>query len=442
MATRRSSRSKSHSRRGSIRFAAAALLLALAALGAAGGGADRRRPARSCSPSTPPAASIGPVRVAEARYVAAFRHARGGQRDPLGTERGDRGHHAAMDRTHVAVPVVDWRASATRNGRNHSPAIERTPRQLFGGGTSISGAIDYSMTLFREPVPRRAARDRRLRRRLQQPRPAGHALARDEAVAAGARHQRPADPGARARPRPLYQDNVIGGPGAFVVAARLRDLRRGDPQEADHRDRRQRPGRAQTRSSPRRAPCAALNLPPRRCCRRSWPERRRAMVQASTRRPLTGPLHVHGNGRRPQGLRARARPLHPHRSVLAPAITSGTGKTPRVWLHRCRAAASSRRVDGKSATASRHTTSLRLARALRRRARADPRRGAVPAGSDHETLLAGAPPFPAAWRRCCPVEADRHRDRAAPGCSCWSSAKRLARDARQRLADLAAAPRR
>ena len=38
-----------------------------------------------------------------------------------------------------------------------------------------------------------------------------------------------------------YQDNVIGGPGAFVVAAgRLRDLRRGDPEEADHRDRERR----------------------------------------------------------------------------------------------------------------------------------------------------------------------------------------------------------
>ena len=37
-------------------------------------------------------------------------------------------------------------------------AIERAPRQLFGGGTSISGAIDYATTLFpRSPfrAPRR-----------------------------------------------------------------------------------------------------------------------------------------------------------------------------------------------------------------------------------------------------------------------------------------------
>ena len=27
-------------------------------------------------------------------------------------------------------------------------AIEAAPRQLFGGGTSISGAIDHAMTLF------------------------------------------------------------------------------------------------------------------------------------------------------------------------------------------------------------------------------------------------------------------------------------------------------
>ena len=63
-------------------------------------------------------------------------------------------------------------------------------------------------------------------------------LARDEAVAAGI--------GINGLPilalEPdldrYYYDNVIGGPGAFVVAAeRLRDLRRRHPQEADHRDR-------------------------------------------------------------------------------------------------------------------------------------------------------------------------------------------------------------
>ena len=55
------------------------------------------------------------------------------------------------------------------------PRSKHAPRQLFGGGTSISGAIDHAMTLFPEPVSRRAPRHRRLRRRLQQPRPPGHA---------------------------------------------------------------------------------------------------------------------------------------------------------------------------------------------------------------------------------------------------------------------------
>ena len=31
-------------------------------------------------------------------------------------------------------------------------AIDKAPRQLFGGGTSISGAIDHAMTLFPEPT--------------------------------------------------------------------------------------------------------------------------------------------------------------------------------------------------------------------------------------------------------------------------------------------------
>ena len=51
-------------------------------------------------------------------------------------------------------------------------AIEAAPRQLFGGGTSISGAIDHAMLLLpNAPYQGAQARDRHFRRRLQQPRP-------------------------------------------------------------------------------------------------------------------------------------------------------------------------------------------------------------------------------------------------------------------------------
>jgi hypothetical protein len=79
-------------------------------------------------------------------------------------------------------------------------AIDRTTRQLYGGGTSISGAIDHAMTLF----PRLAA--------------------------AGARRVIDiSGDGANNRGRPIlalephldqyYLNNVIGGPNAFMIVA-------------------------------------------------------------------------------------------------------------------------------------------------------------------------------------------------------------------------------
>jgi len=47
------------------------------------------------------------------------------------------GRRAALD-SHQGRSLDQWAASV----------IESTPRQLFGGGTSISGAIDYAMAMF------------------------------------------------------------------------------------------------------------------------------------------------------------------------------------------------------------------------------------------------------------------------------------------------------
>src|SRR5262245_2210785 len=45
--------------------------------------------------------------------------------------------------------VVTWTVITDEtSAANFSDAIERTTRQLYGGGTSISGAIDHAMTLF------------------------------------------------------------------------------------------------------------------------------------------------------------------------------------------------------------------------------------------------------------------------------------------------------
>jgi hypothetical protein len=117
------------------------------------------------------------------------------------------------------VQIIDWtQVSDATSAQALASAIEAAPRRLFGGGTSLSGAIDYAMTML-------AASPFRGARRIidvsgdgsnNAGRPA--ALARDEAVRAGVViNGLPItwiEPGLDL----YYRDNVIGGPGAFVVA--------------------------------------------------------------------------------------------------------------------------------------------------------------------------------------------------------------------------------
>jgi Protein of unknown function (DUF1194) len=154
-------------------------------------------------------------------YVAAFRNPR-----VLETIRS--GPHQAIAVTMVQwtgpalqVHVVPWmRVGDDRSADAFAAAVAEAPRRLFGGGTSISGAIDYAVTLFGES-PFRASRriidisgdGSNNRGRLVN-------LARDEAVAAGI--------GINGLPilalepdlDDYYERNVIGGPGAFVIAAK------------------------------------------------------------------------------------------------------------------------------------------------------------------------------------------------------------------------------
>src|SRR5262245_1903559 len=153
-------------------------------------------------------------------YVSAFRHARVLQAIRSGPNRA------------IAVTMVQWTGPALQvqpvgwslvgdeeTAAAFAAAIERAPRQLFGGGTSISGAIDYAATLFpMSPfvAPRRVI-DVSGDGSNNRGRPV--TLARDAAVAAGI--------GINGLPilalEPdldrYYYDNVIGGAGAFVVPA-------------------------------------------------------------------------------------------------------------------------------------------------------------------------------------------------------------------------------
>lgn len=124
----------------------------------------------------------------------------------------------------LQIQVVPWmRIGDVDSAEAFANAIMAAPRQLFGGGTSISGAIDYAMTLWRES-PYRALRqviDISGDGANNRGRPAS--FARDEAVRAGVGINGlpilSLDPGLDL----YYQTNVIGGPGAFVIAAQNYD---------------------------------------------------------------------------------------------------------------------------------------------------------------------------------------------------------------------------
>ena len=98
-------------------------------------------------------------------------------------------------------------------------AVERTTRQLYGGGTSISGAIDHAMTLFpgSGATGGRQVIDVSGDGANNRGRPA--AEARDDAIRDGATINglpiMALEPGLDQ----YYQSNVIGGPNAFMIVA-------------------------------------------------------------------------------------------------------------------------------------------------------------------------------------------------------------------------------
>jgi hypothetical protein len=132
----------------------------------------------------------------------------------------------------IAVTMVQWTGPAlqvqvlpwTRIGDEASmhavaEAIARAPRQLFGGGTSISGAIDHAMTLFPRTTLKGARRVIDVSGDGANNRGRSVENARDDAVRAGATINGlpilAVEPGLDKH----YLEEVIGGPGAFMVAA-------------------------------------------------------------------------------------------------------------------------------------------------------------------------------------------------------------------------------
>ena len=154
-------------------------------------------------------------------YVAAFRHPRVLQAIQSGPTQSIAVIMVQWTGPALQVVTVPWtRISDAASAGAFADRIAEAPRALFGGGTSISGAIDSAMALLFDN-PYRATRrviDVSGDGANNRGRPASQA--RDEAVRAGV--------GINGLPilalEPdldrYYEQNVIGGPGAFVVAAK------------------------------------------------------------------------------------------------------------------------------------------------------------------------------------------------------------------------------
>jgi hypothetical protein len=153
-------------------------------------------------------------------YVAAFRHAHVLQAIRSGASQAIAVTMLQWTGPSLHVQVIDWmRIGSEDSAAAFAAVIERTPRRLFGGGTSISGAIDYSSTLFASSpfaAPRRVI-DVSGDGSNNRGRPA--ALARDEAVAAGIAINGLPILALEPDLDRYYYENVIGGPGAFVIPA-------------------------------------------------------------------------------------------------------------------------------------------------------------------------------------------------------------------------------
>ena len=117
----------------------------------------------------------------------------------------------------LAVPwtLVKDEGSANR----FADAIEAAPRQLFGGGTSISGAIDHAMLLLPNAPYRGLKRVIDISGDGSNNRGRNVREARDEAVRAGVIINGLPIVALEYDLDRYYTDNVIGGPGAFIVPA-------------------------------------------------------------------------------------------------------------------------------------------------------------------------------------------------------------------------------
>jgi Protein of unknown function (DUF1194) len=117
--------------------------------------------------------------------------------------------------------VVPWTVLKDESTvKGFAGAIESAPRMMYGGGTSISGAIDNAVTLFPQAPFKTERRVIDVSGDGSNNRGRSVTQARDEAVDAGIVINGLPILAFEPQLDQYFKDYVIGGPGAFMIAAK------------------------------------------------------------------------------------------------------------------------------------------------------------------------------------------------------------------------------
>jgi hypothetical protein len=120
----------------------------------------------------------------------------------------------------LQIQVLPWTLiNDATTAHAFADAIAATPRRLFSGGTSISGAIDYAVPLLLESPFKGTRRVIDISGDGSNNRGRPAASARDAAVRAGIIINGLPILALEPDLKRYFSDHVIGGPGAFVIAA-------------------------------------------------------------------------------------------------------------------------------------------------------------------------------------------------------------------------------
>jgi Protein of unknown function (DUF1194) len=157
-------------------------------------------------------------------YAAAFRNPRVLAAIRAGDQRAIAVSMVQWTGPTLHVVVVPWTlVNDQRSAVGLATVIERTPRQIFGGGTSLSGAIDYGVIMLTASPYRGTRRIIDISGDGSNNRGRPAEQARNEAVKMGIRINGLPIMTLEPDLDQYYRQSVIGGPGAFVIPARNYD---------------------------------------------------------------------------------------------------------------------------------------------------------------------------------------------------------------------------